>query len=165
MITEKVVVPTSEKEPIIKIACESYVDCGVEIAELAATHNSELVPYDGQFPYAPNLQAYQTLDDAGVLYIATVRVNGELVGYLLAVIIPQHLHYSIKWASGDGMYLRKDWRRPRIANRFLDFVESGLRSRGVILSTIGVSPANLAFGRLLENRGYKHSGTTWARRL
>ena len=151
--------------PQTRFAEERYVDCGAEIAGLAMQHVAEVKPHLGMFPYAPAFSVYQALDAVDALYIATVRVGGELVGYLGAVIMPQHLHHSIKWASGDGVFLRRDYRGPRLADRLLAFAEDGLRARGVVLNTVGVAPDQPAFGRLLESRDYYLSGLSWSRRL
>ena len=143
---------------------ERYADCVTEITELAARHAAEVRPHDG-LPYSPSLSTYEALDRVGALYVATARTQAELVGYLLAIIMPQHLHHGIKWASGDGVFLRKDWRRPRLADRILGFAEDGLRARGVVLMTVSVAPDDPGFGRMLESRNYYLSGLSWSRRL
>jgi GNAT superfamily N-acetyltransferase len=144
----------------VEFSTERYAACGREVAELAALHDAEI---PGEFPYDPDLESYRKLDEVGALVIFVAREAGVLVGYVLTIVMP-HLQYRVRWGSGM-IFIRKDYRKPRVADRLLAFSEDSLRARGVLLVTIGVHPAHPALGELLVHRDYSLAGSYFSRRL
>ena len=151
---------------MLVFAIENYDSCATEMVGLGEAHRDEIKPHADAFPFDPDMNLYARLDEVGMLHVATARAMGRLVGYMLSVVMPSHQHHkSVRWASGDGVYLLPAYRKPRVADRLLAFAEDSLRAKGVILNVIGVHPDHPALGRLLVRRGYALSSHGHSRRL
>lgn len=127
-------------------------------------HEKEVNRYDNQFKLNPNLETYAKLDEVGALLNVIAREDRRLCGYAIFLVM-NHMHYSIPWAGGDGFWLDKTARRPRVASRMIRFCESSLRDRGVILLTIPAPPKDQKMMRLLVAAGYELSSSAYSRRL
>lgn len=149
---------------MIAFAVERYAQCGLEIAASAENHVSELLPYEGGYEFDPNLQIYEKLDEIGALHIVTAREGEKLCGYAIFMLM-RHMHYRILWAAGDGLWLSKSVRRPRVALRLIKVCEDSLRARGVVLLNIPAPPKDQKLVRLLVAGGYELSSSAYSRRL
>ena len=150
---------------MIRFAIERYDTCADEIDALAIEHGNEVQPHGGAFKVDPDLEAWRQLDHLNVLNTVTARDGPLLVGYALSIVMPHLQFKGVKWASGDGVWLSRAWRRPRVIDRLLDCAEDSLRARSVILNVIGVHPGHPALGRILARRGYALTSLGHSRRL
>lgn len=100
------------------------------IAELHPAITAHQAEFDGGV-FDPDWSLYKTIQLSGALHIYTARIDGLLVGYI-AYIIQFHLHQkTVLSAMQDGLYIRPDHRRGRLAIRLIKFSEAGLLTLGV----------------------------------
>jgi len=125
----------SEAPPVergeLSYAVEDYLPALPEMRSMYAEHYAEVAVLQDKLKLDPDYERYEALDRAGNLHLVTVRHNGELVGYYLAVV-SMHLHYkTILCSSDDIFFLRKDFRRGFAGAHLFTFVERTLKARGV----------------------------------
>ena len=125
----------------------------------------ELCEFQDEYPMDLDLEAYIHLQEAGRLYMATIRENGILVGYFLA-LLGGTLHYrNCLTAQMDMIYVDPRFRGGSAALRLLRFVLSDLRAMGVqrvnagtktkkdigrLFLAFGFQPVEITYSRLLE---------------
>lgn len=76
---------------------------------------------------------YAELDKIGMLHLATVRSEGELVGFFLMFLTP-NAHYmgAGLMAFTDMFYLKDEYRRGNAGLKLFSFMEKTLREKGVV---------------------------------
>lgn len=125
----------------------------------------ELCEYQAEFPMDLDLEAYLRLQEMGKLYLATIRQDGILVGYFLA-LLGGTLHYrNCLTAQMDMIYVHPRFRSGAAALRLLRFVLSDLRALGIqrvnagtktkkdigrLFRAFGFQPVEITYSRLLE---------------
>lgn len=119
---------------------ERWTDALAEIERHWPAHYDEIALDKDAVPLAPDYAAYAKHDADGRLFVLTVRGNGELVGYLTAIVSP-HLHYGkTLCAFFDLYYVTPAWRRSvtgsigllsMVGARLFIEAERQLRLRGV----------------------------------
>ena len=74
---------------------------------------------------------FKVIDDQGLLHILTARVDGLMVGYYIAIVMP-HLHYksSGNMAFTDMFFVLPQFRKGHGLKLFTE-AERTLRERGV----------------------------------
>lgn len=89
---------------------EPVEDWASESKELVYAHWQEL-GLDLDFEIAPDFGKMKLLEDMGMFKVVTVREDGRMVGYLLA-IVNTHLHYrnSPKMLIVDAYYISPECR-------------------------------------------------------
>ena len=81
-----------------------------ELPSLLRAHHNEVEPAGHNIACAPNVPVYVALEQAGILWIITVRDEGELVGYL-SMLICQGLHFAhVRTCQVESFYIRPEWR-------------------------------------------------------
>ena len=109
-----------------------------EIAQLWQRHYDELVSDKDKIPLAPDYRQYQEHATSGALHIVTARSDGQLIGYVFAIVRP-HLHYATTLCGfWDLYYVTPEHRKglglslvghPGVA--LFREAEKSLRARGV----------------------------------
>jgi len=148
---------------MIRYQLESYMDCIGEMAKMYPDHYEEL-SVTKEFELSPNYDRYRRIEEAGILKTITCRSDEELVGYILAMVIP-NLHYkTCMMAVEDIYYLRKDYRKGRIGINMFKFFEAEMRKLGVnrIMLTTKVHQDN---SKLFEYLGYSFIEKTFSKVL
>lgn len=116
---------------------------------------------------SPDTATYEAADAAGMLRCFTVRDSGRLVGYI-CFILRRHLHYDIKHAHQDVLFLHPDYRRNSTGRRLIRFAEERLTqelaSGEELLITQHVKAAGHV-GLLLERMGYPLVDHVHAKRI
>lgn len=102
-----------------------------EVSPLLAKHWHEVAHWK-DVPLKPDREAYQRITDAGQLRVFTARVDGRLVGYL-AIIIVGSLHYSVRMAQQDVLFVDPSSRGTRIGVELIRYAHDALRADGVAL--------------------------------
>lgn len=110
-----------------------------EIIPLWEKHYDELVHDKDRIPLAPDFRKYQEYATAGALHIVTARKQGQLIGYVFAIVTP-HLHYATTlcgfWdlyyvlpehRKGEGLSLAK-----HPGKMLFQEAERTLKARGVL---------------------------------
>ena len=148
---------TFATEPLAKWFFDARPLFPLHYAELAM--NQEAIKLD------LDASRYEELEEKGALHIATVRDNGELVGYFVSFLMP-HLHYASAGTMGycDMFFLRKSHRVGGTGVRLLCFVEKCMKDLGVtklywshkihfdhskIFTSLGFQPSDIMYIKLL----------------
>lgn len=89
-------------------------------------------------PFEPDFTSYYNMEAGGFLHILTVRIDGELVGYVFNIIGPYLHSANAKAAHTIMFWLAPEHRHGWTGVRLLRLNRRGLRERGVRLHTINV---------------------------
>ena len=115
----------------VEIRKESFREIWPEARDLLEQHYKEIGLYNSKVVFDPDVERYESLCDAGALYIVAVRVEGTLVGYC-ANFITQSLHYkATKSCINDVFYIHPDYRKGFLGVRLIKEMESLMKEEGV----------------------------------
>ena len=105
-------------------------------------------------------ERYEGLERLGILFVLTVRADGELVGYFTGFTMP-HLHYlgSGPWAMTDMYYIKPEHRRGAGLKLFRAFKQLA-RERGCKFAVISCK-VHEDHSVLLEKLGAKWTDKTF----
>ena len=143
---------------------EKSHDLWEESMPLFERHWEEIAVFK-DIPLSPSKDAYNTLEDVGMLRCYTARDDGRLIGYAVFVIT-KHLHYSQNvFAMQDVVFVLPESRMGRTGLKLLDFSEEQLKTDKVTLVQHHMKNAHPALGVLLKHKGYSPSETLWTKRL
>ncbi len=113
---------TFQKETFKEMFGETFV-------QLIKESWNETGMFHKSFPLNPRWDMYRFLDDNDTLFVYTVRSDGDLVGYFIAVIV-EHNYYQDVWvAEADAFYLYPDYREGLNGYKFLKEVVEELKKR------------------------------------
>jgi GNAT superfamily N-acetyltransferase len=147
----------------VTIQREPIHDLWVELWPLMVAHWDEIATWQ-DIPLDPDTDAYEALDEAGMLRLYTVRDEHRLVGYA-AYTVRTHLHYrQSKQAVQDVIFLLAEYRCGRTGMRLIEHADAQLAAEGVQVVFQHVKTAH-NFGPLLERLGYEHVENVYAKRL
>jgi GNAT superfamily N-acetyltransferase len=150
---------------VLSFSIEEFGPFYREAIPLISADWENLSDYGDDSPLSLNVPVYQVAQDKGILKIFTIRDDERLVGYM-SFFLGTNLHYSTtKWATSDAMWVDPSARRPRVAGRFLDFIEKSLKDSGALFVSIGCKIRWPALARLLESRGYDRIDVILSKRL
>lgn len=137
---------------MITIQKESYKNSIEEMKLLYPRHYEEL-SRTKQFPLNPQYETYLRLEEAGILHTIIVRDDKKLIGYILAMVVPD-LHYGGLMCAEDIYYLIPEYRGRMIGVRLFRFFEEEMKKLGVlkIAVTTKIHSDNSTF---LEYLGFK----------
>lgn len=114
-------------------------------------HWEEVATHKDKIALEPDYVVYQRMADAGQLHVTAARSNGELAGYVVAIVRP-HLHYAHSLSAFyDLYYLAPAHRRGLNGVNLFKAAEVALRKRGVDRMFTGTKlskDATLIFERL-----------------
>jgi GNAT superfamily N-acetyltransferase len=134
---------------------EAFDQCWEEINALLPAHYDEIAIHKDLIPLAPDWKQYKDAADAGVLHIVTCRIDGHIVGYVVAFVRP-HAHYvTTLHAFTDIFWLHPDHRRGGIGIEMLQFYEVTLSYRGVVRAYIGTKTF-FDLSKLFKRLGWEH---------
>lgn len=125
-----------------------------EMLPLLVRHWREIALNHADVPLDIDQQKYAELDEAGALHIVTVRKDGELIGYHVAVV-SGHLHYkSTLHGITDVYWIAPEFRQGFTGIRLFQHVEKELAAIGVRKLFTGTK-VHLDMSKLFERLGYK----------
>jgi GNAT superfamily N-acetyltransferase len=140
--------------PDIQFARESFVDVIDEALPILEAQAAELNA-NPDLPLAVDREAYQNVDDAGVLRIFTARIDGALVGYAcFHVAINPHYSTSPPQSVQDVFYVEQSARGAGIGDGLIKYCNSMLAFEGVNIDYQHVKLAHPGLRKLLEANGY-----------
>jgi hypothetical protein len=156
----------------VVISTEAFTtELAAEILPLAqkcwneSTENkADTCAYYGErdFQIEPNTTAYLNLSEQGFLVVITLRVKGQLMGYVMGILYPSLHHKNILCGIGDSIYIEPGFRSYTgpVAERF----ENELRALNVQI--IGW-PAHIdgPVHGVLKARGYVGDDIVMEKRL
>lgn len=146
----------------MKFARETWADCVDELRPMFVRHWEEIALQKDKVPLDPCYERYEEMDALGALNITTARLDGELVGYMIAVVSP-HLHYnSTVMAFHDIYYMKPEHRRGWNGVRLFRAAEQNLKDAGAEQFFVG-HKVGLDLGPIFKRLGYSHVETTYAK--
>jgi ribosomal protein S18 acetylase RimI-like enzyme len=139
----------------IDYAEESWNDVWGEIVPLAAKHFDECKPTHGHAPFNFDFEGIKNLADAGLVHVTTARDRGDLVGYIVNLVMPRHTLFNRSFASHMGWYVKPEYRVHRVGMKLLQESESLLK--GKVSLMLGMHTSSLDCSKLFERLGYEKS--------
>lgn len=117
---------TFQVEPYSEM-CEEWLD-----GPISKEHWQEIAMDKDEIELAVSRETYKDMETKGILHCLTVRDEGKLVGYYIAIVMV-HPHYSTfgPMAMTDIYYLAPEYRCGTTAFQMMQEVEDTLRLRGV----------------------------------
>lgn len=127
-------------------------------------HYKELALDQDQIKFGFDAGRYLQFEQEGKLHIVTVRSDGRLVGYFIAVIVP-HLHYKDAglMAQTDMYYLLPEFRNGTGVKMLIE-VERTLRQKGVTKFFISCK-VHQDHSELFEKMGFAKTDVVFAKLL
>lgn len=151
----------------IRFEAERFADVAAVQARLTDAHwqETELELY-GPVPHALDVSGFEALEQAGLLHIQTVRVNGSLEGYAGFILARQPQLGGMVTANLLGLYLDPGVRKldPWIALKLLRSAENALLARGVSGVVFG-SPHSRPCDALYRRLGAEPIETMYYKKL
>lgn len=115
----------------LTFATEDWAYVLPEMQLLWPSHWAEVATHRDRIPLDPDLVSYERMNNAGQLHVTVARHNGDLAGYVVAIVRP-HLHYAHSLSAFyDLYYLAPAHRRGMNGVRLFQAAEVALRKRGV----------------------------------
>lgn len=135
----------------------------MECKDLVYAHWQEL-GLDLDLEIAPDFEVMKTLEGLEMFKVVTVREDGKLVGYLLA-IINKHLHYrnSARMLIVDAYYISPECRQGT-GVKLIRFTESLAHELGAIKIYLSCK-AHKDHSRLFQGLGYRLSDFAFVKRI
>jgi GNAT superfamily N-acetyltransferase len=103
---------------------------GLEALPLLHAHWLEVANYRAAIPLDVDWEFYEKLESQGKLLCITARIDGELVGYSVFLVI-RHPHYvSTVFAANDVIFVREDLRNSRLGLSLIRVSEREAKAAG-----------------------------------
>lgn len=118
---------------MVSFQVEPWSEFYLDAAPLFEKHWQDVAIDQDHIKLNVNVEKYAELDASGLLHIVSVRSDGRLVGYYMAFILPQHMHYvdAGPMAFTDVYYLLPE-ERGSAGAKLMMVAEQTLRARGVV---------------------------------
>lgn len=147
---------TYQQEPLFKVL--------PDLEDLARQDWEEMYHDKDNFPFNPDWELYQKLEDAGIFLIFTVRSDEQIVGYFSVIVGPSLHSKGNLVISNDVIYLHPDYRKGGIGIGLFKFVEKCLKEDGHNhLHILASEKYNI--DKLLTRLGYKKIESKYEKRL
>ena len=134
--------------------------------EIFPIHFEELAVHKESVPLGMDDALYRQLESMGRLLIVTARKQGRLIGYYMAIIVPNHPHNKDAGpqSTTDFFYMLRAHRKGGAGAKLLMTAEAALKARGVkkasisvklhqdhskVLKALGWTPTDLVLQKLL----------------
>jgi GNAT superfamily N-acetyltransferase len=144
---------------------ETYSEIVPDLRPILEEHWKELALYD-DIPLDPDYGVYNSLEQAGVLRVYTVRHSVEgLVGYAVYFVRRHHHYKRHTWAISDVILVRSAHRNAGVGNALFDFLERALKAEGVDVIHTMTKAAHPELAYLLEARGHIKAEVCYSLRL
>jgi len=149
---------------LITLQEEKFADYFRDAQELFPPHWRELALNQTKIKMDLDAERYQLMEDAGILFILTARLDGKIIGYLVAFPM-SHPHYKSAgmMALTDMYYVLPEYRKGVGAKLFLEF-ERRMRDRGAVQIMTGCK-RHQDHTALLEALGWTNSDLTFLKVL
>lgn len=144
---------------------ERWSDCLGELRPMFAELWNDVAVDKDRFRAKCEEPKYKALEDAGAICLTTARVDGKLVGYYCALLLPNpHYEGQGLMAYTDMYYLNPKARRGNVGLRLFMFTEAVWRDRGVVkaysshklhksrgtmFAVLGWKPTDLIYSKIL----------------
>ena len=116
-----------EEEPFSQELMTEILPLAQKCWDEATEAKGENCAYHGKrgVQIEPDVDLYQSISDMGRLVIYTMRDEGKLVGYAVALIYPSPHHRKLLTANGDSIYVEEPYRThsPVLIGKIIKAVE------------------------------------------
>ena len=130
---------------------EKWADCWDEMEALWDAFSIE-----AEIDVSPDNAAYELLDETGVLILATMRVDDELVGIYRSVLGPDLHNRGKMYAVSDGWFIHPHFRSYGAARRLLACAMERAKQKGAH-AMYQSSSLRRPIDRLLVREGWKET--------
>jgi L-amino acid N-acyltransferase YncA len=107
-----------------------------------------------------NYDAYSSAEEKGMTSFVAARIDGEMVGYIGAIVAPHLSAKRQKSATVTPYYVKPLPQRGFILRRLIVILMDDLRSRGVVLFTMRTHP-HISAEALFLRLGFQESDRTY----
>lgn len=135
---------------------EKLVSLLGEIEPLLEDHYKEIAMYQDKIELAPDWERYLQLDKTDVLKVATVRDEGELVGYYICIVIPNPHYSKDLFSINDIVLIKPQYRNGKVGLGLFEFVEKWMKEEGVSVMTVHMK-TYMPFDKLCEGLGWDYA--------
>lgn len=135
---------------------EKLFDIFDEISPLLEKHYEEIALYKDKIKYKPDWEKYKSLEKAEVLKVATVRDEGELVGYYFCFVLPNPHYSDDLYSVNDIVLIKPEYRKGKIGKGLFEYVERWMKSLNVSVMTVHMKTF-LPFDSLCEGLDWDYS--------
>lgn len=115
---------------MLKYSLEAFDDYYKDVQDIWKKHFDEIAVNKDHRKLDPNLEEYRNLEKRKRLIVYTVRDEGKLVGYALAVLA-RPLHYNYLASMFDMYYVLPEYRKGTVGIDLLKGIEQELKKAGV----------------------------------
>lgn len=136
-------------------------ECIPRISDLLAANWAE-TGFD--FPFAPDVDMYQRMFDAGIVFAVLAFKNDEVVGYCTVCVVPHTHNPSIIVASNDALFVAPEHRNGITTGRLILAAEAEAKRRGAGRFTWHCR-AGTPLANMLTRHGYSPADTIVIKRL
>lgn len=105
------------------------------------------------FPFAPDVEAYGRLWDAGYVFAAAAFAADEVVGYAVITVVPHPHNPAVIVAANDALFVAPDYRHGITSGRLILAAEAEAKRRGA-RKIIWHARAGTTLATMLETHGY-----------
>lgn len=109
---------------------QGVAEAMVANAALARAHHDELAAAFHGFPFDPDLERYQRLEQAGLLVLIGAFDDGQLVGYSINSVSPNLDYQTVLCSHCHLLYLAPPYREGRNGLALMDATRAALMARG-----------------------------------
>ena len=150
----------------VTVQVEPFARCQPELEPLFERAYAEFGQFKDVLPLAPDYARYAALDEAGVIFLVTLRRDGQLVGYMITSVTIGLHHLMNRFAVMDIFYIDKPIRGRGYAFLVMDYVEVQLRNLNVDLWIVHYVRGNSAgLDRVLRKMGFSETEQSAAKYL
>lgn len=125
-----------------------------EMKPLHKAHWRETEAHRHGIAFNPDYETFFRYERAGRAIVFTIRRGGKLLGNF-SLYLDRSMHTQTLLATEDTLFLMPEARKGRVAMRFIEYAERGLKQLGVKEISVSVKIVNKA-GRFFQMIGYRH---------
>jgi GNAT superfamily N-acetyltransferase len=127
-----------------------------EGAGLLIEHWQTLANNPNEILLNPDIERYQSLQDAGILHNIVAYEEDNMVGYVVLLIMP-HLHYKDdKFAMVDVLFTSPSARNSKLGITLINRTEELCKAEKVSVLTYHTKPAHNTIDKILFRKGFSH---------
>jgi GNAT superfamily N-acetyltransferase len=138
-----------------KIRRETFNECWEEMGPLFERQWEELALFKEDIPLSIDYPKYKELEDRGLLFIITARVEGVIMGYSV-FFINNPLHYSTSpFGMSDVIWVDPVYRQSGVGAELISQTERLAKKKGAKWFSWRIKPrADQDFSPYLATQGY-----------
>jgi len=105
------------------------------------------------FPFAPDVEAYGRLWDAGYVFAVGAFVGDEVVGYAVITVVPHPHNPAVVVAANDALFVAPTYRNGITSGRLILAAEAEAKRRGA-RKIVWHTRAGTPLATMLQTHGY-----------